>query len=185
MSRKAQVSLEDFSRIKEIILDIQRGDKETLKSYAEKLSKYSGRVISAKTLSRILKSESYDDYKERVKEDNKKKEKIQAPVQEEFDLEVAAEPARDDMNDILRKIMKAVSVEQPVGGSSVDALARNICSSVKRVKEAIEKQTEVMDAQIGDMNARIGELYELIDKRFPAKLTSWEDIHKEIKEAAQ
>lgn len=185
MGRKAQVSYEDFIRIKEIIVDIPRGDKETLASYAEKISKYSGRDISTKTLSRILRSETYDDYKRLLKEENQKKEKNAEPVQEMIDLVVASDPKTDDVKDILERILKSVSVDQPVGGSSIDALARNICSSVKRVKEAIEKQTEVIDAHLGDLNARYGELYELIDKRFPAKLTSWEELHKDIKEAAQ
>ena len=76
MGRKAQLSREEFDKLKATINDIPRKDKEPLSKYADTLSYYSGiRLISPKTLSRVLRSETYEDYKELLKKENKKKEK--------------------------------------------------------------------------------------------------------------
>lgn len=178
MSRKPAVTLKNFRDIKQIIADVEREDKETLKDYVVRVNRYcKEKEISDETLSRILRSETYEDYKGLVRQRNQHKKPMQKPDSEEQKEQRAddTESAESDApqqavseadqpdNEVLLRILSAITSNSPCEGSSIDGLSRNICGSLKKIKGAIEDQTNMMDSYLSDISGQIAELKNSID----------------------
>ena len=152
MSRKPNITEVDFSKIELTIQYVKRKEKESLSEYASRINRYIEKPISSKTLSRVLRSSTYAEYREIIKRDNEKKTEKQNTENDEIIQEettVQNHIQKSDLvmqqDDILQKILQAVTSENPVNGSSVDRLSMNICGSLKKIKNELEKQTELMD----------------------------------------
>ena len=174
MGRPAQIPSEEiYNKIKEATQDIPQRDKESNEDYAKRICKYAQvHVISGKNMSRVKRSNSYEEYKELLyAEAHYRKPTASTNDAEQVTIDaeqlyapcigsVSAAPAvmPMDINVILSKILDAVSTENPVKGSSIDRLSMNICGSLKKIKVELEEQRVMIDAHFCNIAEELADI---------------------------